>query len=75
MMPTDRGMCCSFNIKKAEELFEDGIFTQTVTDLQKRDRQLAFDKLEKISFDPAEKLSQTMAGKSKESLFLSNYAF
>ena len=70
MMPTDRGMCCSFNIKKAETLFADGIFTKTVTDLQKRDKQLAFDKLEKIPFDPAEKLFQTMAGKSKDSLFL-----
>ena len=70
MQPTDRGMCCSFNIKKAETLFADGIFTKTVTDLQKRDKQLAFDKLEKIPFDPAEKLFQTMAGKSKDSLFL-----
>ena len=64
-MPTDRGMCCSFNIEKAEKLFVDGIFTETIVDIQKRDKKLAFDRHEKIPFQPDEKFPQPMAGKSK----------
>ena len=30
-MPTDRGMCCSFNLMEAEKLFREGPFVESVT--------------------------------------------
>ena len=64
-MPTDRGMCCSFNIQKAEKLFANGIFTETIVEMQKRDRKLAFERHEKIPFEPGDDFPQPRAGKSK----------
>ena len=32
--PTDRGMCCAFNMKSAEEIFRDTMYSNLVTELQ-----------------------------------------
>eukprot|EP00095_Tigriopus_kingsejongensis_P010138 maker-scaffold75_size407189-snap-gene-3.16 protein:Tk10138 transcript:maker-scaffold75_size407189-snap-gene-3.16-mRNA-1 annotation:"pickpocket protein 28-like" len=37
--PTDRGMCCSFNIEKANDVFKAGKYRDMVSKLQLRDRQ------------------------------------
>ena len=44
--PTDRGMCCSFNVKAAEEMFAAGVYQTNIIKMQKRDDLLAFDKNE-----------------------------
>jgi hypothetical protein len=40
--PTDRGMCCAFNMKKANEIFEAGMYTDMVTNMQEFDRNNSF---------------------------------
>ena len=40
-MPTDRGMCCSFNLKAASKLFTNREFVQSVEKMQKRDEEIA----------------------------------
>ena len=40
--PTDRGMCCSFNMESAESLYRDGKYVQTLQKLQTKDKLLAF---------------------------------
>ena len=40
--PTDRGMCCTFNMKNADNIFKEGRFVDAVTDLQDQDRDKSF---------------------------------
>ena len=42
--PTDQGMCCTFNMDKAEKMFKDGKYRDMVQKMQKRDKHLSFDK-------------------------------
>ena len=41
--PTDNGMCCSFNIKSAEDVFIQGTFSRLITNLQENDKNKSFD--------------------------------
>ena len=41
--PTDRGMCCAFNMKKAEEIFKRSIYTEFISDRQKEEAEHAFE--------------------------------
>lgn len=41
--PTDQGMCCTFNMNKADQLFIDSQFTKLIMDIQSENRQNAFD--------------------------------
>ena len=43
MFPTDRGMCCSFNMQKAEEMFRDSKYKEFITKLERRDKDMSFD--------------------------------
>ena len=40
--PTDKGMCCSFNMKAADEIFQGKTYSKLVTELQEADKQAAF---------------------------------
>ena len=42
MKPTDRGMCCSFNMAKADKIFKDSRYTRALAKMEKQDRKLAF---------------------------------
>ena len=42
--PTDQGMCCTFNMEAAEDMFKDSDYQDMVTFMQARDRNLSFDK-------------------------------
>ena len=42
--PTDQGMCCTFNINKAEEMFTKGRYTDMVQFMQQRDRNSSYDR-------------------------------
>ena len=44
--PTDRGMCCTFNLDSANKMFADGHFTRAVERLQKRDMNLSYSDVE-----------------------------
>ena len=47
MQPTDRGMCCSFNMKKAEDIFRKSKYTEAVAARQAHDRRNGFESGEK----------------------------
>ena len=40
-MPTDRGMCCTFNLEAANILFRKGEFLRNVEKMQKRDKEIS----------------------------------
>ena len=40
--PTDRGMCCSFNAKAAEEMYKTSRYSSVLEELQKQDKKLTF---------------------------------
>ena len=40
--PTDRGMCCTFNVENAEKSFKDSKYSSLTSRLQKNDRQNSF---------------------------------
>ena len=42
--PTDQGMCCTFNIEKADQMFKNGKYTKMVNIMQKRDQNLSYDR-------------------------------
>lgn len=42
MFPTDRGMCCSFNMLKAEEMFRESKYRESVARFTKRDKDMSF---------------------------------
>ena len=42
--PTDQGMCCTFNIDKAETMFKNGQYTEMVRFMQKRDQNMSYDR-------------------------------
>jgi hypothetical protein len=39
---TDRGMCCTFNVANAEKIYNETMYRNIVSDLQKRDREGSF---------------------------------
>ena len=61
--PTDKGMCCSFNIAKAESMFKDGKYQEMVSKLQNKDRKKAAEN----SFDFKSELNDLISepGQSK----------
>ena len=48
--PTDQGMCCTFNINKAEEMFTKGKYTDMVHFMQQRDRNSSYDRNSSLSW-------------------------
>ena len=41
--PTDQGMCCSFNMKKADQVLKTGRYTEAISARQSRDTESAFE--------------------------------
>ena len=42
--PTDQGMCCTFNMEKAEKMFQNGKYTDMVQYMQTRDQNMSYDR-------------------------------
>ena len=40
--PTDQGMCCSFNMKAADAIFQNGSYSRKISDLQNSDAAASF---------------------------------
>jgi len=40
--PTDRGMCCSFNMKAADEIFQEKSYSTFIQNLQDNDKKASF---------------------------------
>ena len=43
LFPTNRGMCCSFNMQKADEMFKKSKYREHMERLTKRDKDFSFD--------------------------------
>jgi len=43
-VPTDSGICCSFNVAAAKDIFTNSLYAQTITNLQMNDRNKTFRK-------------------------------
>jgi len=41
--PTDRGMCCAFNMEKAEDIFRESKYSSALSKFQKQDQDLGFE--------------------------------
>ena len=64
--PTDQGMCCSFNMKAAEEMFKRGKYTTIIKELQLFDQNSSFDNLISMpTFWEERNEPKTQAGKTK----------
>jgi hypothetical protein len=61
--PTEKGMCCSFNMKAAEEMFQGETYVQLVHSHQKADRKQAID--HESLHTPNYSTQETYPGKSK----------
>ena len=40
--PTDQGMCCTFNVRKADEMFKTSEYQKMVDFMQTRDKNMSF---------------------------------
>ena len=64
--PTDQGMCCTFNIEKADQMFKNGKYTKMVNIMQKRDQNLSYDRAHDVPHQWKENLKPiSEAGISK----------
>ena len=43
MHPTDRGMCCSFNKQKADEMFKESRYQENIVKLTEQDKKFSFE--------------------------------
>ena len=43
LYPTDRGMCCTFNKQKADEMFKESIYQEQLIRLSGQDKELSFE--------------------------------
>jgi len=49
--PTDKGLCCSFNMKAADEIYKESIFRDTLQAMQRLDKANSFSTLDYLSTD------------------------
>ena len=47
--PTDRGMCCSFNVDAADKMFKSSEYQKMIIKMQEQDNSMAFDRQETTS--------------------------
>ena len=62
--PTDQGMCCSFNMKAADEIFMDSQYTALVRQLQVRDQNTSFENSTLPDWFVSKKEPKTQPGKN-----------
>ena len=63
--PTDRGMCCSFNMEKAEKIFKTGKYGNMVAAMQETDRLGSFDNTSIPSWYIEQEEPSTQPGQNK----------
>ena len=63
--PTDRGMCCTFNMEKAEEIFQKSKYATLVSAMQIKDAKNSFDDYEQPLWYSESKEPKTRPGQDK----------
>ena len=67
--PTDQGMCCSFNMERANEMYLDGAYSQIISELQDADDRASFESSEVPKWYKDASQPTTLSGRGK-GLFL-----
>ena len=60
--PTDRGMCCSFNMEKAEKIFKESQYTNAIANRQRFDSEKGFETYHKPNWFLSKKEPITTSG-------------
>ena len=63
--PTDRGMCCSFNMEKAEKIFRKGKYGNMVSTMQETDKLGSFDNTSFPTWYTEQEEPSTQPGQNK----------
>ena len=63
--PTDRGMCCSFNMEKADDIFKESQYGEMINKMQKQDRDLGFDVEKEPNWFTINEEPRSRAGRKK----------
>ena len=63
--PTDQGICCSFNMKKADQIFKKSKYTEAVSTMQSKDAESAFETKDRPSWYDKNKEPNPRAGRNK----------
>ena len=63
--PTDRGMCCAFNMKRAEEIFHAGKYSNMVSKMQRQDAEYGFENYTQPDWYVKSHEPKTQAGQNK----------
>ena len=63
--PTDRGMCCTFNMEKAEAIFKKSQYATMVSQMQEQDAKYSFEKNELPEWYTGSKEPHTQPGQDK----------
>ena len=63
--PTDRGMCCSFNMENAEEIFKQSQYGDMISSMQIQDLDRGFDRYQPPAWYVKDNEPQTQAGRKK----------
>ncbi len=66
--PTDKGICCSFNMQSADKIFRESRFTKIIKKLQNRGKSRAFDDTEKPDWYKRANEPKTRSGKQQDTL-------
>ena len=65
MKPTDRGMCCSFNVERLEKTLRSGIFSEVVEKLQTQNLNLSFSENSEVNIGRKEDIYYGKPGQGK----------
>jgi len=63
--PTDRGMCCSFNMKAADEIFLGDTYPKLLKELQQSDKKISFSNSSQPNWYHGSKESKSLPGRNK----------
>ena len=63
--PTDRGMCCTFNMEKAERIFQKSRYAAMLSKMQKQDAKYGFEEYKPPHWYLSSKEPKTQAGQDK----------
>jgi hypothetical protein len=62
--PTDNGMCCTFNVKSADEIFVDSAYSNIIKELQNHDKNISTETTELPEFYVTDNEPQTRPGRN-----------
>ena len=65
LRPTDQGMCCSFNMEKADQILKESKYTEAISERQSEDSELAFETKDLPTWYVEKREPNPQAGRNK----------